>query len=55
MLNRCKWKRIGQTLGVANKGRHIQGHVTLKYFSTLIKVDKEHRLFIGPEQGISFI
>ena len=33
-----------------NKGRRN----TLKYFSILIKVSRKHRLFIGPEQSISF-
>ena len=28
---------------------------TLKYFSILIKIDKEHRLFIGPGQIITLI
>ena len=27
----------------------------LKYFSILIKIDKEHRYFIGPGQSISLI
>ena len=34
-----------------NKGRHV----TLKYFSILIKVSRKHRLFIGPRQSISLI
>ena len=32
---------IGWTIGVVNKGRHV----TLKYFSILKKINKEHRLF----------
>ena len=36
---------------VKNKGRHV----TLKYFCILIKIDKEHRLFIGPGQIITLI
>ena len=34
-----------------NKGRHV----TLKYFSILIKVSRKHRLFIGLGQSISLI
>ena len=34
-----------------NKGRHV----TLKYFSILIKVSRKHRLFIAPGQSISLI
>ena len=34
-----------------NKGRRV----TLKYFSILIKVNRKHRLLIGPEQSISLI
>ena len=42
-------KSSGKTIGVINKGRRV----TLKYFSKLIKINKEHILFIGPEQSIS--
>ena len=34
-----------------NKGRHV----TLKYFSILIRIDKEHRYFIVSGRSISFI
>ena len=34
-----------------NKGKHV----TLKYFSILIKVRRKHKLFIGPGQSISLI
>ena len=34
-----------------NKGRHV----TLKYFSILIKVSRKQRLFIGPGLSISLI
>ena len=35
---------VGWTIGVVHKGRHV----TLKYFSKMIKIAKEHRLCIGP-------
>ena len=34
-----------------NKGRHV----TLKYLSKLIKINRKLRLFIGPGQNISLI
>ena len=36
---------VGITIGVVNKGRHV----TLKYFSILIKINKEHRLFMSQQ------
>ena len=33
------------------KGRHV----TMRYLNILIKIDKEHRHFIGPGQSISSI
>ena len=38
-----------------NSGRNKGRHVTLKYFSILKKIDKEHRHFIGSGQSISLI
>ena len=34
---------IGSAIGAVNEGRRV----TLKYFSLLIKINREHRLFIG--------
>ena len=48
--NYTHWDVLVKLIGV-NKGRHV----TLKYFSILIKVSRKHRLFIGPGQGISLI
>ena len=40
-------QNIDYTIGVVNKGRNV----TLKYFIVLIRINKEHRLFIGPGQS----
>ena len=34
-------------------GVNKDGHVTLKYFSILIKFSRKYRLFIGPGQSIN--
>ena len=36
-------------------GVNKRRHVTLKYFSILLKIHKEHSYFIGPGQSISLI
>ena len=42
---------IGYTIDVVNKGRRV----TLKYFSKLIKINRERRLFVGPGKSIRLI
>ena len=44
-------KSSGKTIGVINKGRRV----TLKYFSKLIKINRERRLFVGPGKSIRLI
>ena len=42
-------KEMGDVMKKKKKGRHV----TLKYFSILIKLNRKLRLFIGPGQTIS--